>query len=75
MTQLGIPPTPTDDDTGLAQPYRDLTAAARFTNPLSEQDALRVSIPADPYLDAFRFSDESVHEALGLYRTEVESGS
>jgi hypothetical protein len=35
----------------------------------------RVSIPADTYLDAFRFSDESVYEALGLYRTEVESGS
>jgi hypothetical protein len=75
MTQLGIPPTPTDEDAGLAQLYRDFTAAVRFTNPLSEQDALRVSIPADTYLEAFRFSDESVYEALGLYRTEVESGS
>jgi hypothetical protein len=41
----------------------------------SEQDAPRVSIPADTYLDAFRFSDQSACEALGLYRTEVESGS
>jgi hypothetical protein len=75
MTQLGIPPTPTDEDADLAQLYRDCTAAAGFTNPLSEQDALRVSVRADTYLDAFRFSDKSVYEALGLYRTEVESGS
>ena len=34
-----------------------------------------VSIRAETDLDAFRFSDEPVYEALGLYRTEVESGS
>lgn len=29
MTQLGIPPTPTDDDPGLAQLYRDFTGLYR----------------------------------------------
>ena len=29
MTKLGIPPTPTDDDAALAQPYRDFTGLYR----------------------------------------------
>jgi gentisate 1,2-dioxygenase len=32
-----------------------------------------VSIEAETDVDAFRFSDEPVYQALGLYRTEVES--
>lgn len=35
----------------------------------------QLGLPPTPTEDAFRFSDESVNEALGLYRTEVESGS
>jgi len=33
-----------------------------------------VSVAADTSLDAFRFSDEPVYEALGLSRTEVQCG-
>jgi gentisate 1,2-dioxygenase len=35
----------------------------------------QLGIRADTCLDVFRFSDEPACEALGLYRTEVESSS